>query len=104
MTRLQVNSRKSHPSAQLEQQAASSLRDGRAPRLVNITIIWFLNATVYFHMLTHKRHNDVFIAVMGTPGSGKSSFIQLCSGKLVKAHDSLSSGEQHGNGGKLTLN
>ncbi|KAG7288270.1 hypothetical protein NEMBOFW57_007801 [Staphylotrichum longicolle] len=32
--------------------------------------------------------NDVFIAVMGVTGSGKSSFISLCSGKSVKiGHD-----------------
>ncbi|KAK4040361.1 hypothetical protein C8A01DRAFT_46258 [Parachaetomium inaequale] len=35
--------------------------------------------------------NDVFIAVMGVTGSGKSSFISLCSGKSVSIGHSLES-------------
>ncbi|KAL2867705.1 P-loop containing nucleoside triphosphate hydrolase protein [Aspergillus lucknowensis] len=33
--------------------------------------------------------NDVFIAVMGVTGSGKSSFISLCSGRVVKVGHQL---------------
>ncbi|KAI8634780.1 hypothetical protein F5Y19DRAFT_124749 [Xylariaceae sp. FL1651] len=54
--------------AHMEARAAASLRGGRTPR-----------------------HNDVFIAVMGATGSGKSSFIQLCSAKPVKIGDALQS-------------
>lgn len=39
---------------------------------------WLLNNA------THARPNDVYIAVMGVTGSGKSSFISLCSGKTVE--------------------
>ncbi|KAF2499257.1 P-loop containing nucleoside triphosphate hydrolase protein [Lophium mytilinum] len=45
---------------------SNSLRGGRAPGL-----------------------NDVFIAVMGVTGSGKSSFISICSGKAVKVGHAL---------------
>lgn len=35
------------------------------------------------------RPSDVFIAVMGVTGSGKSSFVSMCSGKRVKIGHSL---------------
>ena len=40
------------------------------------------------------RPNDVFIAVMGVTGSGKSSLISICSGKVVKVGHHLGACKQ----------
>ncbi|KAL2797404.1 hypothetical protein BJX66DRAFT_335022 [Aspergillus keveii] len=48
--------------------------------------------------LTHTANdspNDVFIAVMGVTGSGKSSFISRCSGKVVKVGHQLEACTTH---------
>ncbi|KAI8180249.1 hypothetical protein K4K52_003952 [Colletotrichum sp. SAR 10_76] len=48
--------------------------------------------TFHFRAGRHPRKNDVFIAVMGVTGSGKSSFIEHCSGKPVQIGHNLRAG------------
>lgn len=54
---------------------------------------WISFASELISTLT--RSSDVFIALMGVTGSGKSSFISLCCGKAVKVGHELNSCKPH---------